>query len=486
MPLTTTAAHRCTTRLTVGALLLALAMTGGCGGGDESTAAIVNARATLASIGVSGTAAPSAARAKAYQDVINAMQAIGGSGQSAASAKIITAQATMGQGEIAAAAQRAAEADVARLTSDARIASELLVKQESLAASLEGHDQSAALNKLRDEVREIEAKLREADAKRADFEAALTQINAKAAERAEMGRKAREIAGQLRSALAEVQGEARLPIVEEAAKHQRDADRFEVEQAGIELEAQAIARQVEEARLDTQRLNRQRDLSNEAIKRVEDSERLLKDQSAAARSQAAATASALSKSFDELLDAVEQSLKPAYAEATGKYNSAASAASAGSAADAGLSKALNGSAQQALAILHAGHAASLESVADVAMRIGSMKNQSMAEKARTAAASLMEQVKAAKEAATSAAAQAGASFSGANVKGPAADVFRKIGERLAPPEQPAEPPADAAPASGDAAPEGAASTESEAPAAESPSAETPAPAADPAGTPEPK
>lgn len=491
--LTAFAVDRRRSSLTVGALLLALSLTGGCDKGDDSSAAIVKARATLASIGVSGTAAPTAARAKAYQDVITAMQGIGGSAQTGAAAKIITAQATLGQGEIAGAAQRDAEADVGRLAATTRVTSELLVAQEALAASLEGHDQSAAMGKLQGEIKQIETSLAAADAKRGQFETALTQLNAKAAERGEMGRKAREIAGQLRTALAEVQGEARLPIVEEAAKHQREADRFEVEQAGIELEAQAMMRQVEEARLETQRLNRQRDLANESVKRVEDSGKLLKEQSTSARAQAAETATALSKSFEELMGAVEQTLKPTYTEATGKYNAAASAATGGSAADAALSKAMNGTAQQALASLHAGHAASLEAVADVAMRIGSLKNQPMAEKARQAAGTLMEEVKAAKDAAMSAAAQAGASFTGANVKGPAGDLFRKIGERLAPPEAPAAP-VDAGSGDGSAPAENAAPAEGEAPAAapsgdapaEAPKADEPAPASDPAGSPEPK
>jgi hypothetical protein len=484
--------------LTAAALLATATMLAGCGKGDEATAAITKARATLASIGVSGTAAPTATRAKIYQDVISAMQGVGGSGVGTSAAKIITAQATLGQGEIAAATQRDAEGQVARLAASARILAELLVKQESLAASLEGHDQSAMLGTLRGEITKIESSLKDAEAKRSQLESALSQLTAKAGERGAMAKQKRDVAGQLRTALTEVQGEARLPIVEEAAKHQREADRFEVEQAGIELEAQAMAHQVEESRLDTQRLNRQRDLALESVKRVEDSGRLLKEQSAAARAKAGETAGELSKAFDELTTAVEQTLKPAYTEATGKYNAAASAAAGGSASDASLAKAMSGAAQQSLAALHAGYAAALEGAADVATRIGAQESLGFAAKGQQTASALMEEVKAARENAASAMAQAGASFQGTNAKGAAGDVFRKIGDRLAPPEAapaggekvPDAASPDAAP--GEAKPEGepapAEAPASDAPAApaETPKADEPAPASDPAGSPEPK
>lgn len=463
-------------RLTVAALLFGLLATGGCGNADDSSAVIVKARATLASIGASGTAAPTAARARAYQDVISAMQAVGGSGGSpatSAAAKIITAQATMGQGEIAAAAQREAEGEVARLTAAARVLSELFVKEESLAASLEGHDQSSMIAEQRQKVAQLEDALKIADARREQNEAALAQLNAKAAERGAMARRSREVAGQLRAALTEVQGEARLPIVEEAAKHLREADRFEVEEAHLELEAQSMAANVESARLETLQLNRQKELAIESVKRIEESAALLKSQSAAARAKSAETAASLATAFDEALAAVESTLKPAYSDASGKYNAASSAASAGSAADAALSKGMSGAAQQALASVHASYAATLEGVADVASRIGSQKGLSFAGKGHESAMGLMEEVKAARDAAASAAAQAGASFQSANPKGPAAEAFKRLGDRLA-------PPVDAAPETpvGDApAPEGATDAppaEESAPPAEMPAEQPPA------------
>ena len=474
-------------RITVAALLFGLLATGGCDRGDDSFAVIVKARATLASIGASGTAAPTAARARAYQDVISAMQAVGGSGGSAvtsATAKVITAQATMGQGEIAAAAQREAEGEVARLTAVARVLSEQFIKGESLAASLEGHDQSSMIAAQRQMVAQLEDAHAIANARREQNEAALTQLNAKAAERGGMAKRSREVAGQLRAALADVQGEARLPMVEEAAKHLREADRFEVEQSHLELEAQSMAALVESARQAALQLSRQKELTLESVKRIEESAALLKAQSAVARAKSAETAVALSAAFEEALSAVEQTLKPAYADASGKYNAASSLAAAGSAADAALSKAMSGSAQQALASVHASFAASLEGVADVASRIGSQKGLPFAGKGHQVAMDLMEEIKAARGAGASATAQAGASFQSANPKGPSADAFKRIGDRLSPPvDAVPEAPVSDAP-SPEAAPD-AAPTE-DAPPAEMPAEappETPQngePAPDPA------
>lgn len=482
--------------LTAGLVASCLALAG-CDKGDETARAkIVSARATLAAMGASGAAGPTAGRAKAYQQVISDMQSLSGAtGATQGAAKLITAQATLGQAEIAAKAQRDAENEAAHLTSRARAMLELYVKQSSLAASMEGHDLTASRKSAGDNATALDSDLKKAAAALEELRSAETLLRSRVDALGKQAQEARARAGERKAGADALDAQARLAAVEDAAKLQREADSYEVQQGEVELEASGLRRRAEALALDVQRLERQKELAQESAKRVEDSGALLVEQARAARTQAGETGAALAKAVDELAAFVEQSVRPTYAEATGKYNNASSAASGGRDADAGLSKALSGAAQQALAILHAGHAATLEGVATLAAGIGAQPSLPNAAKMAQAATALRDEAKAAKEAAASAAAQAGANFQSANTKGASGEVFKRIGDRLAPPEQPApvqdaanpdapaETPAESAPT--EPAPEGQPVEKPADAPSEAPASETPA-SGEPAGSPKPK
>lgn len=470
------------------AALAVLAGLPACGGEDRPHDKIVKARATLSSLGASGTAAPSAARSRAYDQILADMQGIasgGGPSVAGAAAKLISAQAMLGQGEILASAQRADETSVTRLAEAARVKLELFVKLESLAASLEGHDQSRSVEMLSAEIGRLGALLEAAKTREGETAAALAKIKVTAAELGAGARIKRDEAGQLRATMQQASGEARLAIAEEAAKRRREADLLEVDQAKIELGVGELERQRDETALEVARIERQIELARASVRRAEESARLLKEQSAEARSKAAEVGAEVGAALEALGAEIEQKLKVSYEAAKSKYESASSTASGGSASDGALSKALSGAAQQALAGLHAGFAGAMENAADAAGRIGAQKGLSSAPKAREWSGAWMEEVKAARDASASAAAQAGANFQAANPKGAGADILRKLGEKLTPPE-PAQPenPVDAAPP-GEQAPEAEAGAEAP---AEAPAQETPAasPAEQPAETPEPK
>ncbi|MFM9959205.1 MAG: hypothetical protein ACKVZJ_14165 [Phycisphaerales bacterium] len=472
----------------------------GCVQEDDSGSKIVKARATMASLGASGVAAPSAARAKAYDQVIASMQGIGGGGGSGAaiagaSAKLIAAQAMLGQGVILGDAQRMDETAVTRAAETARVKLELFVKYESLAASLAGHDLTEAVGELKDKITELEASVSASRGAEAETRTALEKLNGMAEGVMSQARSKRDEAGQLRAALQSVSGEARLPMVEEISKRQREADLLEVEHARMELGVNDLKRKLDEIGFEVGQFQRRVELAQASVKRSEDSAALLKEQNATARAKATEIGTEVGAALEALAGEIDQKLKASYEAAKSKYESASSTASGGSAADGALAKALAGAGQQALAALHGGYAGALENAVDAATRIGAQNGLGSATKGREWAAAWMEEVKAARDASASASAQAGASFQGANPKGPGAEILKRLGDKLLPPAAaepeipvdaaaPADAPAGEVPAGEE--PKGDAPAETPPPAADTP-AETPAetPSETP-GSPEPK
>ncbi len=446
----------------------------GCERVDEAERKLVAAKARMTAIAGREEPAPTATRAKAYQEVIQSMQSITEEGVGKGAAQLVIAQATMGQGEIEATRQGEAETEVAQLLSRTRVLAELYVSQRSLAESQEGHDLSAGLGEIDRQIKGFEAKSAEVKARLGELEAALGKITAAAGEQGGLAKAARQQAGQLRASMNDAPGEARLKIAEEAAKRQREADKFEVQQSGIELEARALERKLEETRRDADLLARQVELSRAARARLVDSEKLLKDQSATARADAEKAATELAASYEMLKKAVSEQLTPAYQSAVGKYNAAGAAAGQGGKADQGLSKAISGSAQQALGTIHASYGAALDNCSVLAARIGACKGLANAASYQQDATAFAELAKPAREAADSAFAQAGANFQSAGGKGTAAEMFKKLGEKLSPlPESKNEPKDAGAP--GEVKPAG------EAPKADTSPAETEKQAEQPAG-----
>lgn len=426
----------------------------GCDSGDEAGQKIAQARAMLAALGSSGQSTTEPTRAQMFRDVISSMQTVQGKGQPAA--KLLAAHAMLGESDIASAAQRAAEADVATRTSATRNLFELVVAHESRAASLEGHDQAKARGDLSDKIAAFEAGLKAAETKRADLAGQLELLKAKFTELGQKAAQLRQAAGELRATAASATAEARLKIIEDSARIQREADRVEVDQAELDLVVQDAARKVSDSARDIETLQRQKSLTEQAVDRVQKSETLLASQASDARAQAKTAAASLARSFEDLMNAIEQNLSPAYQQTTAKLNTAASTAASGRDADANLSKALTGLAHQALASSHGGYAGVVERAADLASRLGARPSLPDAAKYQQAATKLTELAKPARESAASASAQAGASFQSVGGQGKAADIFKRIGDSLTPlseSQAPAEPPVqDAAPAGGETTP----------------------------------
>lgn len=475
--------RRCVALAFAGGVLAAIT---GCEGRDEAGAGIVKARATLVALGSSGRAAPSSVRERAYAEVAREMQALSGSEGAVASARLIAAQATMGQGEIEAAAAREAEAAGAHLTSRARAVLELHVKQDALAASMEGHDFSKRLDEAARERAKLESERTAARGALEEINGALKQLHELSERFAGEARTKRDLAGQLRATLEGAPAVARLSIVEQAAKHQRDADGLEVRQSEVELQAQPLRHRAEEAERDIELLSRRIELAAQAGERIESHAKLLAQQSSQARADAGASASELAAAFEELSKHIGEKLTPAYQSACAKYESAGSLAQQASRVAPGAAKELSGSAMQALGALHSGYAGTLENAAALASRIGGLRSMPSASKYTEAGGGFSRDARTARDAAASAFAQAGASFQSAGSPGASSELFKKLGEKLSPlPESPApeQPAPEAAPTDAthptEPAPAEPVASPGDAPAPDEPPAPADAPTSDP-------
>ena len=404
--------------------------------------------------------APDAVRTKSYNKVTAEFQ---GDTLTGPAGKLLSAQATLGLGDIAAGKLVEAEGAVYQLVSNARAQLELYLQQDAMATASTGHDRSADMKQLQSASTGLANELDAAQKSLAQFQAAATALQDKSKSLAASAKAKRVEGDTLRAAAAGLEAEPRLNAVKRSVALQREGDALEVQQGEIELQMLAVNEKVAEAQRNVARIQRQIELTAEAMQRVKDSDALRAEQARASRELSKATAAELAKAFDEAAAAIEQHLKPAFSETKSKYSAAASAAQSGQDSDKLVASLTIGAAKQALAGATSTYAATIDQAASLAARISAAPNLPDAAKYQKIAETLSADVKPALEDAAGARSDAANRFASAGAKGDAGEMLKRLSDRLSPPKPAPE-----------AAPE-AAKPDAAAPAPEAPK-DPPAPA----------
>ncbi|MDX2116419.1 MAG: hypothetical protein SFZ24_12485 [Planctomycetota bacterium] len=351
------------------ALLAGAASLASCERADPRTEAMVRSRDTFSAVGSGGSAAaPSEVLSKGYQSVLGELSGAGSPDDQAMAAlfSAMNAHALSGQGDLAAAKFREADARLMRATNAAAATLKLLVDQRSLARALEGYDPSADIARFQSEAQAKRGELEQVRGRLAEATRRVEAIRAEAAQKLEQSRGMREALAPLQARLTEATSAERGAAAEKLHEERRRADA--VAREGELLEARAVreAPAIGELELEVARVERQIEMLEQAAQRARDAATRRAEESRAAAEAARSTEAEARTVVAEVLRVVNEEVTPAFEEARGKMQSAASklASARGGPAQQVLSSA-TGAAAQLLGALHREHGEALSRAAQV-------------------------------------------------------------------------------------------------------------------------
>jgi chromosome segregation ATPase len=361
-------------RLALTSAAAASLMLGGCNDDEQLSDIVERAGHQMVAATGGGVATPPAeVRSRTYSDVIRTLQsALEGAEKEPGSgaAKLLIAQAMVGQADIAAERATEIQRDVLYALAEARSRLDLHADRTTYAGSLGVYDPQEDLAQLSRAQAEID---RELEAERA----ALAQRQNRVAElrtlmeEARTGADAKRAeADQLRAEAGDADAVRRASLVARAHEIEREGASHERRYAELQLEANALEDEAKLNRIQIASHQRREELVREARDRIESSGRLLDEESRQADMDARDLGSELGGTLDAIVEMLDQQLRPAFDEAVGKYRAGASQAQQARGDMGNVASALATTAQHASANLHRTTAEVYASVITVAERLG--------------------------------------------------------------------------------------------------------------------
>lgn len=422
------------------------ALVAGCDRDDPLGDAILDARHQIVLVnGDGGAPAPAEARARAYQGIISDLQSKSrGGGSGAEAAVLLIAQAQAGLGEIDAVSGRALREELVHVISRARALQALYLEQKALERSLGTYDAEGESDRISDEVKVLTAQIRQSEDALSRSEVAAAAIRDEAAA---LGRQADELRTAERNIRADVLDRPALERVaemERATELREKADDLDRRQAMLLVDIATQGTTSEAIRKGMAADQRRVDLLYEARARIQERDRSLREQAAAARDAAAQAASRLDGHVNELRRVILEGRasedggepRPAardlHQQAAERFEAAArEAQKANTEGFRNASQLAAGSAYHALASLHRQHAGLLEYSA--VFLVGLAETEPPLpdrDRYRSLAEELLELRELAIGAAADAYDQASSKYRGARVDGEARTQMSELAETL--------------------------------------------------------
>jgi hypothetical protein len=439
-------------RLVVAGVLLALLA--GCSERDDLSAVVVRAGNEMtAAAGNGASMPPTEMRVQTYNSVLSTLrEALRGheSEPGAAAAKLLIAQALLGQGGVAAEKAGDLRRDLIYGITELRSRLDLQVNRETLADAYANYNPSTDLSDLDASQQEVEKELGSLRATLADKQKRMETLQGQMDDQKREAEQRVAEASDVRAQATDASAIRRAELITRANEIERVADQHEKKYAELQLLVQRLEDESNEVRIRIASAQRREELVREARDRIEASAKLLASQSSGARTDAENIASELGSMFDTLLETLDQQETPAFEEAAGKYREASSQAMQARNEVATSAPAVAAMAQHASADLHLAQADLLENFHLLA---NDLSTKLQAPRFAEAASKLDERLKEARTSAADLFETAGSTYARLSVGSgdslqPLSDRFRDYagalrGEQPKQPEgQMSTPPAD--------------------------------------------
>lgn len=348
----------------------------GCDRSDPLADVVEEAGVTLAALSGNGVSMPPAeVRTQAYNRVITDLRdALNQSGDEpgAGAARLIIAQAMVGQGDVAAERSGNARRDVERTLTSARSRLSLRLDRQVLGESLREYDPTQDLGRLDQAGEETERELTTARASLQDRQNRVASLQEQIDAELDAASGFREQEIGIREEARNASPTQRARLIERAVDVKRNADAHDRRAAELDLVVQSLENESAEIRIDIASLLQQQQMNREARERIEGASTLFERESSAAVTDAQNLASEIGGVFDAMIEALNTEVKPAFDEATGKYASAASEAqqAASALSERNAAAAVAAMARHSSADLHRAHAATLGALESFARKLG--------------------------------------------------------------------------------------------------------------------
>ncbi len=385
----------------------ALAAIGGCERPDAKlTVQITRASHAMSMTTGSGRAMSSEdQRATTYAKVISDLNAAldGASDTNKAVAQVLMARAKVGQASIKASHFAELLAELTHQVTLIRSQEARLRTQMAVTESLAGFDAEDTLAMVDARSAELDGELAQARKAFEELASLQAQVQARIDTEDAAARAAREQEQHMRDLALRSDGHTRLGFIEEAVDHQRAASQNEKRSAEIRLELESVRRAVGGRRREVATLERLRMVQDDTRDRIGSSQAGWSEQRGAALTDATTTATAISEAFAQAKAMLSDEVTPAYEETALAYQQAISQARSAQSALRKPAAMVTGSAQHALADVHAGMADALSALADVSKNMQGRYDVVVPLDVDALAADSVEANKAAKDALESAA-----------------------------------------------------------------------------------
>ena len=343
-----------------------LALVGGCSDEDHLSDVVVRAGNEMTAASGNGVSMPPVEmREQTYNSVLSKLrEALRGneSEPGASAAKLLIAQALLGQADVEAEKTGNARRELLYKITEIRSRLDLQANRDTLANAYSNYDPSADLADLDRSKVDIEKELGSLRATLADKQQRMTTLQDQMDEQKRDAEERIAEAGGIRAQATDANAILRAELITRANEIERVADQHEKRYAEVQLLVQSLEDEANEVRIRISSAQRREELVREARERIEASASLLNAQSASAQTDAQNIASELGALFDALIAGLDTQETPAFEAAASKYREASSQAQQARDEVAGSAPAVAAMAQHADAKLHIAQADLLENV----------------------------------------------------------------------------------------------------------------------------
>lgn len=346
-----------------GALIVLLA---GCSDKDQLSDVVVHAGNQMTAASGNGVSTPpTEMRVKAYNSVLSELrEALRGheSEPGANAAKLLIAQALLGQGDVAAERAGDARRELLYQINHLRSRLDLQANRETLAHAYSNYDPSPDLKQLDASQQKIEKELSGLRATLADKQQRIETLQGQMDEQKKSAEERVAEASKIRAEATDASAVRRAELIRKANEIERVADQHEKRYSELQLLVRSLEDESNEVRIRITSAQRREELVGDARGRIEASAKLLQSQSKDARTDAENIATELGADFDAVMKTLNEQETPAFEEAAGKYREAASQAMQARGEVASSAPAVAAMAQHAAANLHLSQADLLQSM----------------------------------------------------------------------------------------------------------------------------